>query len=204
MRNFFYFQSINMNTDFILELYQKPLTVFTLKEISLLFPKISYQSLKDRLSYAVSKKKLLRLKKGVYSKIKFEPLELANKIYTPSYISLETVLQKEGIIFQNYLTIFVASYLTRKINVFDYQIQYRKIKNEILFNKEGIEELNGYFIASKERAFLDAIFLYKNYHFDNLKIINWEKVFQLIKIYRSKVLEKRVKEYYQLFKKENV
>lgn len=192
-----------MNTDFILELYQKPLTVFTLKEISLLFPKISYQSLKDRLSYAVSKKKLLRLKKGIYSKIKFEPLELANKIYTPSYISLETVLQKEGVIFQNYLTIFVASYLTRKINVFDYQIQYRKIKNEILFNKEGIEELNGYFIASKERAFLDAIFLYKNYHFDNLKTINWEKVFQLIKIYRSKVLEKRVKEYYQLFKKEN-
>ncbi len=193
-----------MNKDFVLQLYQKSQTVFTLKEISLLFPKISYQSLKDRLSYAVSKKKLLRLKKGVYSKIKFEPLELANKIYTPSYISLETVLQKEGIIFQNYQTIFVISYLTRKVNVLNYQIQYRKIKNEILLNKGGIEESNGYFIALKERAFLDAIFLYKNYHFDNLKILNWEKIFQLMGIYKSKVLEKRVKEYYQFFKKENV
>lgn len=193
-----------MNKDFILDLYQKPQTVFTLKEISLLFPIISYQSLKDRLSYAVATKKLLRLKKGVYSKIQFEPLELANKIYTPSYISLETVLQKEGIIFQSYQTIFVISYLTRKINVLDYQIQYRKIKSDILLNKEGIDESNGYFLASKERAFLDAIFLYKNYHFDNLKILNWEKIFQLMKIYKSKVLEKRVKEHYQLFKRENV
>lgn len=61
-------------------------------------------------------------------------LELANKIYTPSYISFEIVLVKEGIIFQKYQTIFAASYLSRRIKVGEQEIFYRKIKNEILLN----------------------------------------------------------------------
>lgn len=188
--------------DIILELYQRPQTIFTFKEISLMFKDLSYQSLKDRLSYAVRAKKILRLRKGVYAKMDFNFYELANKLYTPSYISLETVLKKEGIIFQEYKTVFVISYLTRKIAINQRSIFYRKIKNEILLEKEGIIEENNYFIAIKERAFLDALFLYKNYHFDNLQPLNWEKIHRLKKIYQSRALEKRVKEYYQIYQKE--
>lgn len=188
--------------DIILELYQRPQTIFTFKEISLMFKDLSYQSLKDRLSYAVRAKKILRLRKGVYAKMDFNFYELANKLYTPSYISLETVLKKEGIIFQEYKTVFVISYLTRKIAINQRSIFYRKIKNEILLEKEGIIEENNYFIAIKERAFLDALFLYKNYHFDNLQPLNWEKIHRLKKIYQSRALEKRVKEYYQIYQRE--
>ena len=77
-----------MAKDFVLELYQKPQTVFTTKEISLIFPEIAYQNLKSRLHYAVSVGKLQKLRKGIYAKKDFNFLELANKIYTPSYISL--------------------------------------------------------------------------------------------------------------------
>jgi hypothetical protein len=69
----------------------------------------------------------------------------------------------------------VASYLTRKIKVGEQEIFYRKIKDEILLNNLGVEERNSYFIATKERAFLDAVFLYKDYHFDNLRPLDWEK-----------------------------
>lgn len=193
-----------MAKDFLLELYKKPQTVFSIKEISLIFPQTPYQNLKSRLHYAVSVGKLKKLRKGIYAKDNFEPLELANKIYTPSYISLETVLAKAGIIFQKYATIFVASYLTRRIKVTDQEIFYRKMKDAVLLNNLGIEEKNYYSVASKERAFLDAVFLYKNYHFDNLRPLDWEKVKEISKIYSSKVLEKRVGEYYQIFRQEHV
>lgn len=193
-----------MDNNVILHIYQLPQTVFSVKELSIIFPKINYQSLKDRLSYAVETNKLIHLRKGIYAKTNFKPYELANKIYTPSYISLETVLKNEGIIFQEYKSIFVVSYLTRKIIASNFEIYYRKIKNEILLNRQGIEEKDNYFIALKERAFLDAIFLYKNYHFDNLKPIDWKKVEELKKIYHSKILEKRVGEYYKIYKNEYV
>lgn len=185
-----------MNKDFILEIYKRPQTVFTLKELSLIFPKISYKNLKARISYFVKVGKLKRLRQGVYTKENFEFLEAVNKIYTPSYISLETVLQKEGVVFQEYKTIFVASYLTRRIKVNGREIFYRKIKDTILFNNAGIKQTKGYSIATRERAFLDAVFLYKDYHFDNLNLLDWKKVSDLAKIYLSKILNKRVKQYY--------
>jgi len=193
-----------MDKDIIFELYRKESTVFTLKEITLLFPNLSYKTILNKLVYAIKTSRLKKIRKGVYVKNDFNFLELANKLYTPSYVSFETVLQKEGIIFQVYKTIFVASYLTRNIKLKENEIFYRKIKNEILLNKKGVEKINNYFIATKERAFLDAIFLYKNYHFDNLKPLNWEKIMELKKIYLSKTLEKRVNEYYQIFKEEYV
>ena len=192
-----------MKNNLILSLYQNSKTVFTIKEVSQLFPDLSYQSLKDRLSYAVKTKKLLKPRRGVYTKINFNFLELANKIYTPSYISLETVLLKEGLIFQEKKEITLVSYLTRTIKINnEIIISYRKIKDEILNNLKGIKKENYYFIAEKERAFLDALFVFKDFHFDNLNL-NWEKVFELVKIYKSKSLEKRVFEYYQIFKNEN-
>lgn len=191
-----------MKADFILELYKKPQTVFTFKEISLLFPEASYQSLKNKIRYAIRTEKLHNPRRGIYTKDKFNRFELANKIYAPSYISLETILQEKGIVFQKYATIFVASYLTRKIKVAGEEISYRKLKDEVLLNKKGIEEKNAYFCASAERAFLDAVFLYKDYHFDNLNPLDWKKVAEFKKIYQSKTLEKRVEQYYQIYKKE--
>ena len=60
---------------------------------------------------------------------------------------------------------------------------FKKIKNSVLTNKTGIEIKDGYFIASPERAFLDVIYLNKDYHFDNLSGLDWNKIFDILPIY---------------------
>lgn len=191
-----------MNNDIILRLYSSPQTVFTLDEISLIFPQIPYENLRSSIRYFTNAGKLKRVRQGVYAKMNYNPFELANKLYKPSYISFETVLAK-GVVFQYYETIFLASYLTREVKVDGINIQYRQIKGDVLTNLEGIEQKDSYFIATIERAFLDAVYVYKNYHFDNLGGVDWEKVEQLKKIYHNKAFEKRVEEYYKDYKEDD-
>ena len=94
-----------MSKDIIMHIYSKPETVFTVAEVSQLFPDISYKSIRDRLHYFTKAEKLLHIRHGIYAKPSYDPLELANKMYRPSYISLETVLAKEGAVFQFYKTV---------------------------------------------------------------------------------------------------
>lgn len=171
-------------------------------EISQIFPDITYKKLKDRLYYFTKVDKLKRLKTGIYAKKDYNPMELANKLYKPSYISLETVLFKGGVVFQYYETLFLASYLTRSVQIGDLNIQYRRIRGDILTNPMGIEVKEGYYIATLERAFLDAVYIYKNYFFDNLGALDWKKIEELKKAYSSKAFEKRVEEYYKWYKED--
>lgn len=186
-----------MNRDIIFKLFSRPETVFSFDEVAQLFPDISDKSLRDRLHYFVKTKKLERVRHGIYAKREFNKFELANKIYTPSYVSLETVLFEHGIVFQVYETIFLMSYLTRSVKVQAQEFQFRRLPMRVLTNMNGIIREAGYFIASRERAFLDAIYVYKNYHFDNLGGVNWEKIFEIAKIYDTKKLIKRVEKLYK-------
>lgn len=191
-----------MNNDIIFKLYSLPQTVFSFDEISQIFPEITDKRLRDRLHYFVQQNKLLRLRQGIYAKHEFNKFEIANKIYTPSYVSLETVLLREGVTFQLYETIFLMSYLSREVKVQGINIQYRQIPFSILTNMNGISREVGYSIASKERAFLDAVYVYKNYHFDYLDILDWDKIHEMKKIYESKVFEKRVERYHKIYLEE--
>jgi len=192
-----------MKNNIILSLYKKPQTVFTLQEIAMLFPDIPYDNLKKRMSYFAKSGSINKLSRGIYAKDKFNVLELVNKLYTPSYISLETVLQKAGVTFQYYESIFAVSYISRTVEAGNHTIVYRRMKKSVLLNKKGIEEQENVVIASPERAFLDAVYLYKNYHFDNLSLINWDKVTELKNLYDNRKFLKRVEEYYQVYKEDH-
>ncbi len=182
-------------------LYQAKNTVFTANEISLLWGEDNLDKLKSSLKYYVDKGNLIRLRRGIYAKPDYDIREVAVKIYTPSYISFETALLEEGVIFQHYETIFAASYLGREVNLKNGQkIQYQKMKNSILLNMEGIIKKDGYAIAGKERAFLDTIYRSPGYYFDNLRAVDWEKCFSLVKIYLNKKQEERLKSYYNKYK----
>lgn len=157
---------------------------------------------KVRINYYAKGGDLYRVRRGIYAKDKnYSKLELATKIFTPAYVSFETVLAKAGVVFQYYGQIFVASYLTREI-VADGQIySYKRIKDAILTNNAGIENQENYSIASPERAFLDIIYIYKDYHFDNLSPLNWDKVYEILPIYGgNKRMEKKVKQYHKTCK----
>jgi hypothetical protein len=67
----------------------------------------------------------------------------------------------------------------------------------------GIENKGECSIATKERAFLDTIYINKDYHFDNLSPIDWDKVFQMLPMYGNKRMATKVTGFYKNFKKEN-
>lgn len=171
-------------------IYQSPSTVFTTGELALLFGETDGNRLKSRLHYYVVKGVLSNPRRGIYTKPNFSYEELATKLYTPSYISLETVLLKEGVIFQHYETIFVISYLTRTIKVGDREICYRRVTDKILNDSRGLVNMGNYVVAIKERAFLDALYLYKNYFFDNLAKIDKNVLKKLLPVYPAETIKK--------------
>ena len=186
-----------MGNDYILDLMRSKKTVFTFKDLILLWGESDVNFVKKKIHRYVKAGKMNSVRKGIYSKDKnYDKYELATRIYTPSYISLETVLGASGITFQLYGQIFVASYTTKEIECNGQKYSYNKIKDTILTNQAGIESRENYNIASPERAFLDVVYLHKDYHFDNLSALNWEKVDEILPIYGgNKRMAKMVKMY---------
>lgn len=201
MPSFGYLKFINMGKDYLYTLLRSNNTVFTFKELSLIWNETDVELIKKRMYRYTKLGKLYPIRKGIYAKDKnYDKLELANKIFTPAYISLETVLSMEGIVFQHYDQIFVVSYLSREICCDGQTYVFRRIKNVILTNSLNVEKKENYHIASKERAFLDTIYLNKNYHFDNLSSINWDACLEMLPIYDNKTMAKRFNSYYKLNK----
>ena len=189
----------------ILSILRSKSTVFTFKEILISSGLVEADLLKRRLNYYVRKGELYSVRRGLYAKDKhYDRLECATKIFTPAYVSFETILAEAGIIFQHYKKIFVATYQTKEIECDNQIYSFRKIKDDILTNTNGIENRGNYFVASKERAFLDVIYLNKDYHFDNLTPLDFKKVRALLSIYNNKRMVHQVKRYFENFKSEMV
>ncbi len=187
----------SQNEDLIIAIYSSKRSVFTLTDIAMLVGESDFTSLNWRLNYYVRKGKLLNPRKGIYVKAGYNPQELACSLYTPSYISLEFVLQKAGVVFQYDLRLTAVSYLSRTIEIEGNTYSYRKIKDEILIATQGINQKGNINIATPERAFLDLIYLNKAYVFDNLNPLNKELIYKLLPLYNSKVLLARVKKMLQ-------
>lgn len=179
-------------------LLRSPKTIFSVKDVALLWGEEAENAVRVRLNNYVKTAKLIRVYRGIYAKDKnYNRFELATRIYTPSYISFETVLTRTGINFQFYGNIFVASYVTRDIQAGDQKISFIRMKDYVLSNTAGIEHTNGIATATKERAFLDRIYVSKDYHFDNLNALDWDKVLGILPMYNNKRMEKRVKQYFE-------
>jgi len=173
-------------------------TVFSTKDIALLWNEPAAADTRVRLSYYAKKGYLYRIRKGLYAKDPdYNRLELATRIFTPSYVSFETVLAKEGLIFQYQNEIHVASYLAREITIDQQTYSFRKIKTTVLVNAKGVENINETSIATKERAFLDTLYVNTDFQFDNLRAVNWEKVFEILPIYSNQRMAKKVDRFYK-------
>ena len=185
--------SLKAKVDIVLALYKESRTVFRLKDIAILVGEESFQSLNKKLNYYVQTGKLENPRKGIYAKPGYNIEELACTIFSPSYISLEYVLQKAGIVFQYDSRITSVSYLSRNVEVGNQPFVFRKIKGSALVNTLGIiRQTNHINIASPERAFLDLLYLEKDYYFDNLNPLNKELIRKLLPVYQSKVLSETV------------
>ena len=185
-----------MARGFLKEILRLDQTVFSIKELSLLWMDADPETVKSRINYYKQQGDLYYIRRGLYAKDeKYDRLELATKIYTPSYISFETVLVSAGLIFQYNPRIFVASYQSRTINCDGQIYVFRRIKPPILTDTSGVEIKEYYSIATPERAFLDMLYLHKNYYFDNLDPLDWDTVYKILPIYKNKRMQKIVDSY---------
>ncbi|MCC7290394.1 hypothetical protein IT417_04070 [bacterium] len=139
------------------------LGVFTLNDVRTIDNEFREPTLNDWLNNGWIK----RIRRFWYADSSFKPsgddyFFIANKIYAPSYISLESALSYYGFIPE--ATQQVTSITTRKTNLFETQFgnfSYKSIKSALFWGYEIVEN-NGrpYSIASPEKTILDYLYLH--------------------------------------------
>ena len=170
-------------------------TVFNVQSLMMLTGIDDSQKLTKSLHYYVNDGKILNPRRGIYTKLNYNEQEMACSLFRPSYISLEYVLARSGVVFQWDETISCVSYLSRQVEIADKQYLFRKINPELWIGMEGIEQRDNVAIASAERAFLDMVYLSAgNCYFDNLRLMSIKLIRELLPLYRSQKLNERVTE----------
>ena len=189
-----------MNDNSITQLLKSKKTVFSTEDLVLIWQISEPNYLKTKIYRLVKSNQLLRIKNGLYAIDKnYSQNELANKLIVPSYISLQTVLQMNGINFQYNSATYSVSRLSKEVLINNKSFIYKKIKDLVLLNSNGIIRKENYSIASPERAILDTLYIYGNYYFDNLSGIDWKECNKLVEIYNNKNLIKRLNKLRKLY-----
>ncbi|KKP98054.1 MAG: hypothetical protein US25_C0012G0006 [Candidatus Moranbacteria bacterium GW2011_GWE1_36_7] len=164
-------------------------TIFSLEDLGKIWCIENKDYLKLVASRLFARGEIFRISRGLYSiSEKINKYELANKLKTPSYVSLETVLQKDGVIFQDYNnTVFSVSNNSFSRKIGSDTFCYLKLDDKLLMNPLGIADLGQARIATVERALCDRVYFSADYYFDNLRGINLEKLSVISKIYNLRV-----------------
>ena len=157
--------------------------LFHASDLSLLWEIENQDTLNMTLKRFVDRGVLNRIHKGFYSTVDIkdlDPLDLGFAyLNTYGYVSLETILAREGIIFQEikYITFVSSKSETFEINGVKYKS--RQLKGEYLNNSAGISKVGNHFEASLDRAVADMLYYNSKYHFDNTEGIDFDKVREL-------------------------
>jgi hypothetical protein len=67
----------------------------------------------------------------------------------------------------------------------------------VLTSSIGIENRDETSFATRERAFLDTLYIHTDYHFDNLDGLDWDGVFKILPIYDNQKMAGRVRRLYR-------
>ncbi len=182
--------------------------LFTLEDIKNLFPAVMTKTIKNNLVRWVSDGYFIRLKRNLYeftergSKAVIPDLYVANRMYEPSYVSLETALSIYSIIPD--VAASVTSVTTLPTRTFKNKYGsffYRTCKSEA-FTGYKIILYDGFKvnIADKEKALADFLYYYLRSGFSPdfdeerfnkriLKEINWEKVFHYAELFNKNTIK---------------
>lgn len=151
-----------------LRLKAKQTGLFSLEDVFKWFSEANRQTVKNQLSHWTAKNYLLRLKKNLYfiqeTELKDEFI-LANQLYQPSYVSLESALNYYGIIPD--VLFNVTSVSSRKTQEFKNKFGlflYRSLRSELFFGWQEVkvDKHQFYKIAKPEKALFDFLYLNKN------------------------------------------
>lgn len=129
---------------------------------------------------------LNRVYKGFYSTTllnDINPLSLGVvALHEYGYVSTESVLVENGVIAQDVKYITLVSSSSKRFEVNGFKFLSRKMKEEYLLNRTGVETKEGVRKATVERAVADMLYFNPDYHFDGKDFINWKKVKEIQKV----------------------
>jgi len=178
-------------TDFERQIKEKNIKLFTLLDIQRFFgrSKIAVRFLVHRLK---KNGHIANVKRGLY-KLPDEQIPdsyVANKIYAPSYVSLEFALSYYGVIPETvYEITSVTTKATRRFETLGKVFSFRKIK-KAAYTGYAVQKQDGigFYIADAEKAFTDA-----NY----LRMINGQE--PISRFNKDKINKNKVLKYASLF-----
>jgi len=180
--------------EFLTTLKRNKVSIFSLRDIVNIFPDANVETIKNNLTNWLKKGYIERLKRNLYMCV--EPVlesatpdfYIANKLYIPSYISLETALSHYNIIPE--IAAQVISITTKPSREFKNRqgvFIYRSCKKRA-FTGYRIVYYEGYkvLIADKEKALVDFLYFKlrhgmpvdfdeERFDADILKEIEWKK-----------------------------
>lgn len=180
----------------LIKLSSSDKTVFTTNDLAIIWNIEDKNVLRPIISRAFAKGYLESIRRGLYKLPDREVnnWELAGKLKKLSYISLETVLAKEGVIFQWYEEIISASDRNHRIKNEYGAFRYERLPREILLNNRGIINKGNYFQATPERALCDKVHKDGIVYLDDLSVLDPTEAQEISKIYNNKRLERDIKD----------
>lgn len=171
---------IKRNTSKIGVLLKQGKKIFHIKDLELLWGITNKSTLHTTILRYVQKKTLIPIYRGFYSTVpleKINPVELgASAIHNYAYLSTETVLAQSGVIFQAINAYTFCSRKSKRILINGNTYLSRQLKDEYLYNTQGIIDKGSYKEATLERAVADMLYFNPKYYIDAKDQINWSKV----------------------------
>lgn len=131
---------------------------FTLSSLQAIF-NITRESARTTASRLVDRGILVRLRRDLYALVnrKYSLFSLANALYQPSVISLETALNYWGVIVQVPQIVFSVALKSYRCATEDSEFIYRRIEPSLF--RFGQVKAEDFYIAEPEKAFLDALYM---------------------------------------------
>jgi predicted transcriptional regulator of viral defense system len=147
-------------------------TLFHTQDLALLWEIENRNTLYTTIKRYVKQGVLVAVTRGLYSTIpvaEIDKFKLGSAlIHKYSYVSCETVLAQTGVINQAVYPIIFVTSVSLRLKFGETQYIYRQLRPEILFDPNGVESKDGYFMATKERAISDMLYFNPKYYFDNI------------------------------------
>lgn len=165
-------------------------TVFTAQDLRMLWQENALNA-KTNAVRMTQKGTIVHIAKGYYAlNDRYNEYELANRIISPSYVSFQSALLHAGVSFQARSQIDSAAGLTYRKKIGTRTFVYYALKDELLFNLDGIRTKDGVSMASPERAILDCLYLGFLPDIDNKEKIN-ALVFKRLSAMYPKTVQKK-------------
>ncbi|MBD3365772.1 hypothetical protein GF360_00290 [candidate division WWE3 bacterium] len=169
--------------DKLKSLLETPANLFTTDDMSVLWGIKNKNTLWKTVSRYIKRGLLYRVHKGLYAKKpldKIDPYELGCALMGPySYISLETVLVKEGVIFQDIPKITLIGQKTKEYSIANFHFTCKQMKPDRLLDRTGIHDFPTYAIATPERAAADKEYYSSCYYLDNPQVLDSDRFQEL-------------------------